>query len=70
LNGVRVCPLDHTAIPLAASLSFTNFEDAVQVAAAVTSGLDAVVTRNLADYRGAPVPVYSPTDFLAHLPTS
>ena len=29
--------------------------------------LDSIITRNQEDYRGATLPVYSPTDFLAQL---
>jgi hypothetical protein len=44
------------------------FEDAVQVASALALGLDAIVTRNLADYAGAALPVYAPADFMGRLP--
>ncbi len=45
----------------------SDFEDAIQIASAINANLDAIVTRNLSDYKNSPVPVYSPSDFLALL---
>lgn len=49
------------------TLAITDYEDAVQHASATASGLDAIVTRNIADYRRATLPVFTPADFLAQL---
>ena len=70
LTTVLVCPVDHTVLASAMALSFKDFEDAVQHSAAMASGLDAIITRNLADYARASIPVYSPTDFLDLLNTT
>jgi hypothetical protein len=43
----------------------TDYEDAVQHAAAQAAGLDAIITRDLKDYKHSILPVYSPADFLA-----
>ena len=48
----------------AISSDFSDFEDAVMVESAVRGGMDCIVTRNLRDYEKAPLPVYSPSDFL------
>jgi predicted nucleic acid-binding protein len=64
---VRVCPLTQAVFEAAFALSFTDFEDAVQHASAASAGLDAIVTRNLNDYKNAALPVYSPADFLNQL---
>lgn len=48
----------------AISSDLSNFEDAVMVESAIRSGMDCIVTRNLKDYVKAPLPVYSPSDFL------
>lgn len=64
LSTFRVCPLEHSTMQAALTLPLRDFEDAVQTAAAITSGLDGIVTRNLADYADATIPVYSPPDFL------
>lgn len=68
LRAVRVCPLDESALQSALSLPFADYEDAVQHACATASRLDAIVTRNLEDYKDATLPVLSPTDLLDRLP--
>jgi predicted nucleic acid-binding protein len=67
LRTVRVCPIDHSTLINAFTLPFTDYEDAVQHAAATASKLDAIVTRNLKDYKNATLPVFSPADFLNQL---
>jgi len=67
LQTVRVCTLDHSALTNALALPFSDYEDAVQHACATANQLDAIVTRNLDDYRNASLPVFAPTDFLNHL---
>jgi predicted nucleic acid-binding protein len=52
----------------AIALPMADFEDALQVAAAVSAGVDYIVTRNVADYGGSPIPALTPTDVLPHLP--
>jgi predicted nucleic acid-binding protein len=49
-------------------LLMTDFEDALQVSAAVAGGVDVIVTRNARHFRGSPVPVQTPAEFLASLP--
>lgn len=51
------------------SSKITDYEDAVQHACAEAESLDAIVTRNLADYKNASLPVYSPAEFLNLLKT-
>jgi hypothetical protein len=64
LTLIRVCPITHTVLVQALGLSFADYEDAVQHASATEAGLDAIVTRNLSDYKNATLPVFSPNDFL------
>jgi predicted nucleic acid-binding protein len=52
----------------ALTLGLGDFEDAVTVAAALTSGADYLVTRNGKDFRGVPITVRSPGTVLALLP--
>jgi len=59
--------MDWTVMDDALRLSFANYEDAVQHASAAASNLDAIVTRNLGDYRNASLPVFARADFLNHL---
>ncbi len=47
--------------------SITDYEDAVMIGTAARAGIDCIVTRNLKDYAGAPMPVYSPAQFIGLL---
>ena len=67
LAAVRVCPVDGDILHHALALPFADYEDATQYACATANGLDAIVTRNLDDYKNVSLPVFSPTDFLDHL---
>jgi len=67
LQTVRVCPLDHSVLTNAFNSPFSDYEDAVQHACATASHLDAIVTRNLDDYKNATLPVFAPADFLNHI---
>jgi hypothetical protein len=62
-----VCPLDDSTMQLALKLPLTDYEDAVQLAGALTYQLDAIVTRDPDDFSEASLPVYSPNDFLKEL---
>lgn len=49
-------------------LGLTDYEDALQVAAALTAGVDVIVTRDGADFAGSIVPVLNPEAFLVGAP--
>lgn len=49
---------------LALGSSMKDYEDAVMVQTALRIDADCIVTRNLKDYRSAPLPVFSPGQFL------
>jgi hypothetical protein len=49
-------------------MGWRDFEDAVQVAAAIAAGATHLVTRNVTDYRGAPLPVLKPAEVVPLLP--
>lgn len=42
----------------------SDYEDAVMIEAAARAEIDCIVTRNLKDYAGAPMPVYSPAQLI------
>ena len=69
LDVLEVCIADKILLEKSLWSSITDYEDAVQHDCAVAEGLDAVVTRNLSDYKNATLPVYSPADFLNLLNT-
>lgn len=67
LQTVKVCQLDHSVLTAAFALPFSDYEDAVQHCCATANQLDAIVTRNTADYKNATLPVFTPTEFLNHI---
>jgi predicted nucleic acid-binding protein len=67
LLKVHVCTIDESILQDAFALPFGDYEDAVQHCCATASKLDAIVTRNLRDFKNATLPIFSPTDFLAQL---
>jgi len=69
LSSIKICPLNQTVLMEAQESSFKDFEDAVQHASAAASGLDAVVTRNLKDFKHATLPIFSLPDLLNKLRT-
>jgi predicted nucleic acid-binding protein len=64
-NIFRIVPLDAKLIERALESSLADFEDAVQMESAMEAGASVFVTRNLRDFRGAPLPCLSPESFIA-----
>ena len=64
---VSVAPTDTEAIRYAAELPLTDFEDAMQVAAARACGARHIVTRNVRDYRRSPIRAVTPQEALSGL---
>ena len=62
-----VCPLNQSILSAAFLVRFVDYEDAVQHCSALEGRLDAIVTRNVHDYKYSTLPVYTPDDFLQHL---
>ncbi len=67
LDLMEICPVDRNVLEQAITLSFADFEDAVQVACAISSGLDAIITRNLDGFKGSPISVLSSTELKRRL---
>lgn len=65
-----VCPVDQMVLQTALTLPFYDYEDAVQHASAVGNGMAGIVTRNIKDFTGATLPIFSPSDLLSKLSTS
>lgn len=61
--------LDSAAVDVFHALTSetADFEDAVMIETAIRSNVDCIVTRNTKDYKKAPIPVYTPDEFLAQL---
>jgi predicted nucleic acid-binding protein len=67
LTASNICAIDEYVLTTAHSSPIADFEDAVQIYAAVHAGMDVIVTRNGPDYAGSPIPVLTPADLLARL---
>jgi predicted nucleic acid-binding protein len=67
LAAMPVCSVDQMVLQTALTLPFRDYEDAVQHASAVVNGLDAIVTRDIQDFAGATVPVFSPAELVSQL---
>ena len=64
LIAAKICVIDNRILQNAHNSPITDYEDAVQHECAVAENLDAIVTRNVKDYKNASIKVYSPTEFL------
>lgn len=67
LSVFGIAPVDKKGLLLALELDFTDFEDAVQFAAAKQINADFIITRNITHYRKSDIPVLTPDLFLATL---
>lgn len=67
LATIEIVPEGKPQFLLARSLGFSDFEDAVVASAASCAGCDRIVTRNVADFAGSPVPAVTPEEWLANL---
>jgi predicted nucleic acid-binding protein len=64
LSFLSVAAVDQAVIGGALALPYPDFEDAVQMMAAVQSGAAYLVTRNVPDYRYGPLPALEPAELL------
>jgi hypothetical protein len=67
LTFLSVAPIDQAVIEQSLNLPYADFEDAVQMMAAVRSGVQYLVTRYVRDYKAGPLPVLQPAELLALL---
>ncbi len=68
LAWARVADASDSAVRHVRNLGFTDFEDALQAAAAETCAADWIVTRNVRDFGRSRVSALSPEDFLRRFP--
>ncbi|MDB5031349.1 PIN domain-containing protein [Mucilaginibacter sp.] len=71
LNELRsilsIVSVSETIIDLALKSGISDFEDAVQYYAAKSAGVDAIITRNIKDYKESTIQVLAPEQFLRTL---
>lgn len=61
---VEIAPTTTESLRQAGRMKLRDFEDALQVAAAMACGADLIATRNHRDYAGAPIRVAPPREVL------
>jgi predicted nucleic acid-binding protein len=67
LQFLKVSSVDQHTIEQALNLPYRDFEDAVQMIAALQIRADYLLTRNVKDYQPAPLEVIQPVELLAIL---
>jgi predicted nucleic acid-binding protein len=65
LANFTLATLDHPTVIRARSLRLPDFEDAIVAATAEASRCAVILSRNVADFKGSPVPALAPEEFLA-----
>ena len=64
---MEICAVDRGVIQQAVDLGLSDFEDAVQVAAAMGAGLNAIITRDVVGFVGSPILIMSPDEMVKQL---
>jgi len=64
LKHMEIATVGPEEITRARALDWPDFEDAVVAAAAESAGCTAIVTRNVRDFRGSPVPAMAPEELV------
>ena len=67
LTLMEICPVNRGVLEQAIALNLQDFEDAVQIACAISMELDAIVTRDVTGFIGSPIPILSPKDMINQL---
>ncbi len=62
LAAFEICSVERSDLEQAVALPGNDFEDNLQISVAFQDDLDAIVTRNPADYRDSLVPVLTPEE--------
>ncbi len=70
LRVFRVAAVDQNVLMQAMALNWRDFEDAVQVCAAIEAGGHYIISRDATGFAGAGLPVLSPADMLQLLNAS
>jgi len=67
LQFLKIAPVSQETIEQALNLPYRDFEDAVQMIAALQIHADYLLTRNVRDFQPAPMEVVQPVELLAVL---
>lgn len=64
-NVLHFLPVTDSDIDDALNLRWVDFEDAVQYAVAKNNGIDAIITRNIKDFKQSDIALYTPKEYIA-----
>jgi len=64
IEKVKILAVDSDAVHFAVNSDFTDFEDAIQHFIATANNCDAIISRNIKDYKYATIPVLTAEQFL------
>ncbi|MBI2634890.1 PIN domain-containing protein [Candidatus Peregrinibacteria bacterium] len=64
LQFIKISRTSNEELLLATKLKISDFEDAMQIVAALAARADIIITRNTKDYKNSPIPAMNPGDFL------
>ena len=64
LRDLNICPVDLMILQQAVEMNFSDFEDAVQYACALTWQVDAIVTRDVSGFTTSQIRVVSPDELI------
>ncbi|UKT62804.1 PIN domain-containing protein [Pedobacter mucosus] len=64
INVIRIIGVNYDTIVFALHSNFSDFEDAVQNAAAELNQIDMIITRNTQDFINSKIRILTPTEFL------
>jgi predicted nucleic acid-binding protein len=67
VKALEIVPMTRQTLIDADALAGKDFEDDLQIAAAVAATVDAVVTRDASGFSHSPIPVWTPTELLQRL---
>jgi predicted nucleic acid-binding protein len=67
MQFLKIAPVEQSTIEQTLNLDYRDYEDAVQMIAALQIKADCLITRNVKDYQPALLSVVQPVDFLSTL---
>ena len=62
---LSIIPVDESNVDKALSSNLSDFEDALQYHAALSTSMSFIITRNIKDFQNATIPAITASDFLA-----
>ncbi len=66
-STLMICTVDRAILKRAADMGRPDFEDAVQIAAALAEGLDAIVTHDIRGFKKGGIKLYTPAQLVKEL---